>query len=422
MPASPAPAGAPVCPFCSLLCDDVIVGRGGDGEPRIQKNGCSRAERGFAATVGPTRPHVQGKPVNRDDAVAAAARILRSARQPLIGGMAADVSGCRAALALAERCGAAVDHAHGEAMMQNLRVLQSKGWFLTTLAELKNRADVVMLVGTNAVEQFPRFFERLIWNQASLVGLESNDRHIVYLGDPSDTSAGVAPGGRKPAVIRCPSGDLHQALGLLRSLLRGAMPVPGRPRSRTAALQRLCKVLKGARYGVIVWSPGELGAEHADLVVRAISELITELNAKTRFAGLVLGGNDGGMTFQNVSAWQSGFPLRVNYASGAPVHDPLLFGTRRMLEQDAADALLWLNSLNADLAPPASRAPLIALVRPSDRLAREAGVYIPVATPGLHHPGTLLRTDSVISLPVRAVHPSELPAAADVLSAIQSRL
>ena len=412
-----------VCPFCSLLCDDLIISRKGSAL-QVKKNGCARARLAFARLDRHMPPHVHGRPVSIEDAASQAAAILRGARQPLITGMAADVSGCRAALALAEACGAAVDHQHGDAAMQNLRVLQSKGWMLTTLAEVKSRADVLLLVGTTAVDHYPRFFERFARNQGALAGANRGRRKIIFLGDLRRPPTGVATRGVRPGLIRCTKAQIPETLAALRSLLRGSTPRPDRALTphRIAALKRLGETLKEARYGVVVWAAGELERDQADVVVRALCDLILELNATTRFSGLSLAGNDGGMTCQNVTAWQSGFPLRVGYASGAPAYEPELHGTATMLRNNAADALLWLNTLNPDLRPPACKIPTIALARPSRRLALDAEVFIPVAAPGVDQRGVLFRTDSVVSLPLQPLRSAVAPPAAEVLAAIMKRL
>jgi formylmethanofuran dehydrogenase subunit B len=407
-----------VCPFCSLLCDDLVVAREGQAL-HVRKNGCPRALRGFGRLDRRIEPHVHGKPVSFEDAVARAATILRHASQPLIAGMAADVAGCRAAIALAEACGAAMDHVHGEAALRNLRVLQSRGWMQTTLAEVKNRADVLLLVGTTAAENYPRFFERFVWNRDSLSGTARKRRTILFLGE-----AGRLPRRGRVDAIRCANAHIPEALALLRAAIHGRPPRPDRqltPR-RLAAAERFGKVLKAARYGVIAWAPAELDPDNADLVVRALCDMVVDLNAHTRFSGLSLAGNDGGATFQNVSAWQSGFPLRVGYAGGDPVYEPLLHGSATMLRHGAADAVLWLNSLNPDLRPPAGGVPTIAVARPSRRLAHDAEVYIPVATPGLDHAGTLFRTDGVVSLPLRPLRRAVAPSAAEILGAILEQL
>jgi len=65
---------------------------------------------------------------------------------------------------------------------------------------------------------------------------------------------------------------------------------------------------------------------------------------------------------------------------------------------------------------PETKCPTIVLGGP--RSAVDADVFIPVGTPGVDHPGNLFRTDSVVSLPLKAVRESPLPSAATVLHRI----
>jgi formylmethanofuran dehydrogenase subunit B len=91
-----------------------------------------------------------------------------------------------------------------------------------------------------------------------------------------------------------------------------------------------------------------------------------------------------------------------------------------MLHGGGVDALLWLTSFRG-IEPPGDL-PTIVLGRAGWRPVRPADVLIPVGTPGLDHAGSVYRTDSVVSLPVRALRDTGLPAAATVLDAIRVRL
>ena len=53
---------------------------------------------------------MRGKPASLEEAIRAAADLIREARL-LFGGLATDVDGMRAAMALADRAGGVVDHA-----------------------------------------------------------------------------------------------------------------------------------------------------------------------------------------------------------------------------------------------------------------------------------------------------------------------
>src|SRR5882724_13249770 len=63
---------------------------------------------------------------------------------------------------LAERTGGIVDHLGSDGLFRNLRVVQDSGWMTTTLSEVRNRMDLLLIVGPDPTPQFPRFFERCV--------------------------------------------------------------------------------------------------------------------------------------------------------------------------------------------------------------------------------------------------------------------
>src|SRR5215475_135169 len=99
-------------------------------------------------------PHawIDGTPAELATAVATAARLLDASRQPLIAGLGTDVAGARAATALAQRIGAAVDHMNADALLRDLDVLRETGLMLTTESEASIRADTLLLVGSGGID------------------------------------------------------------------------------------------------------------------------------------------------------------------------------------------------------------------------------------------------------------------------------
>lgn len=404
------------CPFCSLLCDDLVVAADNDGL-RVLENGCARAKRGFERAREAPPPSVRGKQVSLDEAVGAAAKLLRRARRPLITGLGSDVAGSRAAMLLAERTRGVIDHCLGDAAIRNILVLQERGWINTTLTELKNRADFILFVGTDAVSRYPRFFERYVWNASSLFLEKNAPRHVAYLGQRLNTRAGISPAGTPPLAVNCPTEDLAGCLSLLLAMVKGDDPrSESMSRRKLAQLRSLAERLRSATYAVLVWAPGDLDVAHGELIVEAATEIVRELNLEGRAAGLPLAGDHGTGSFMNVCAWQSGFPLRVSYAGGFPEYDPFNYAAQRLLARKRADALLWVAGFG--LEPPVPETSLPTVVLGGARIAAGADVFIPVGTPGVDHPGNLFRTDSVVSLPLKAVRESPLPSAAAVLNRI----
>jgi len=413
------------CPFCGLLCDDVTLDAGASAIA-VRDNGCARSRDAYAAAgaAADPPPRIGGAAATLEAALDAAAAILRGAAQPLVGGLATDVAGARAAVALADRCGATIDHVNASAKFRNLLAIQDRGIISTTLAEVRNRADLVVVIGPGVEQRFPRLFERVLRPGETLFGASPPQRSVIRIGADSRAKSGAEPAATLS--IPAPPETLHDVLAALSAT------VAGRRLERSAAfdldaaaLARAAKLMAAARYGVVTWAAPDFDVAHAELAVQAIVRLLAELNRSTRFAALPLGGSDGDFTADAVALWQTGFPFRTSFATGAPRYDPLLNDGRRMLEHGEADALLWLSTLGARPAP-STAIPTIVLASPSqlaDGAADAArAVAIPVGVPGIDHPSHLLRVDKVVTLRLAACRPSSRPRAAEVLDAIRARL
>src|SRR5207344_1307615 len=95
--------------------------------------------------------------------------------------------------------------------------------------------------------------------------------------------------------------------------------------------QALVERMKQAKYGVVVWASAEFDFSHAELLVQAMTSLVTELNETTRFAVLPMAGNDADLTASQVITWQTGYPVRLNFARGTPDYDPHHFSVEAIL-------------------------------------------------------------------------------------------
>lgn len=409
------------CPFCGLTCDDLEVERQGAGIA-VRRNGCDRAIAGFERALPAASPAIAGKPATLAEAVAAAAGLVKSARRPLISGLATDVEGARAALSLADRVGAVVDHALSPAQVRNFRVLQTRGWITSTLTEVRNRADLIIIAASDVQKLHPRFFER-IGGVADTMFDAARKRTIVFVGAGLDTSGAAGPGIADVVSLVCPNARVGEVLSALGARLKGARiaaeVVAGIPLAGIDALAERCRK---ASYGVIVWAPQALDFPEADLVVHAIADVVRDLTVTQRFAGLSLGGNEGSTSAAAVCGWQAGFPLRVSFASGKPEYDPLRNATSVQLAAGGADLMLWVASFGAELAPPETSLPTIVLGTPGLALKRQPEVFIPIGTPGIDHAGRIIRCDNVVSLPLRNLGRSSLPRTADVLAAIEAAI
>lgn len=407
------------CPACGLLCDDVILNT---TSSLTLQNGCAKGVTFFEKSLiipPSSTPSLAGQPTDLDSAINAAADILRSSRQPLFAGLGTEIQGMRAMLRLAEKTNATLDHMHSESTVRNTLTMQNSGWLTTTLSEVKNRADVILAIGTDITSSHPRFFEKLAWNSDNLFNKPTPE--VIYLGVPNEIAkAGIAPDGTQPTVISCEIGNLPEILNALNALLNNKKinteHVAG---IAVSTLLTVLEKLKTAQYAVIVWSAGCLKFPHAELTIQSITQMINKLNETSRAAGLPLNSGDGDTSANNTSTWLSGYPTRNRYLNGIPEYDTYHYSTQKQLSN--CDALLWVSTFNPHPAPN-TEAPTIVIGHPNMQFDRTPDVFIPVGIPGIDHGGLMFRVDSSITLPLKKVRDSDLPSLNDVITKIETEL
>lgn len=410
-------------PFCGIGTDDLTI-RVDGVSLKVIENGCAVNTPAFEQAITDTSPRVDGKEVSLDVAIAAAAVLLKDTRLPVIGGCATDVNGMRALLALADRCGAVVDNMNFTGARNNFLALQDSGWMNTTLAEIKNRCDLLLVVGTDLEAFAPRFFEHYLWNKESMFLDDTGNRQIIYLGKAPTGTASTSPNGQKAQILECAAEDLPEVIAVLRALVKNhpirATSVGG---IAVADLQTIANQLEAAKYSVVTWAAGALAYRQAELTVQTLSEMIKDINDKnTRCSGLPLGGKEGDQTANQVCGWTTGYPARIRFSRGYPEYDPYLNDTAFLLSTGEADALVWVQAFNVNAVPPVTDLPTIVVGRSGMTFTKEPAVFIPVGTPGIDHTGHAYRMDNVVAIRLKKLRDSGLPGTAEVLSAIEQAL
>jgi len=410
-------------PFCGIGTDDLTIQVDGLAL-KVTANGCAVNTPAFEQAITDTSPRVDGKEVSLEVAAKKAAALLKDTRLPVIGGCATDVNGMRALLALADRVGAVVDNMNFSAARNNFLTLQDSGWMNTTLAEVKNRCDLLLVVGTDLEAFAPRFFERYLWNKEAMFVDDTASRQVIYLGKAPSGNASTSPNGRAATVLTCADADLPEVIAILRALVKGhpiqAQTVAG---IAIADLRTIAEQLKAARYSVVTWAAGALAFRQAELTVQTLSEMIRDINdMNTRSSGLPLGGKEGDQTANQVCGWTTGFPARTRFSRGYPEYDPFLNDANALIANDEADALVWVQAFNAKATPPTNHVPTIVIGRSGMTFAKEPDVFIPVGTPGIDHAGHAYRMDNVVAIRLKKLRDSGLPSTADALHAIENAL
>ena len=408
-------------PFCGIGTDDLIIQADGISI-KVTENGCPVNTPAFEQAITDTSPRVAGKDVSLQHAVNIAAKILTKANQPVIGGCATDVNGMRALMALADRKGAVVDNMNFTGAKRNFLAMQDSGWMNTTLAEIKNRCDLFVVIACDLEVFAPRFYERYLWNKESMFLDDTSAREVIYIGKAPSGKASTSPNKTKAQVLECADTDLPEVVAVLRALIKGN-PVLVEDVCGVAIvdLQEIADKLKAASYGVVTWAAGALDFSQAELTVQTICELVKDVNASgVRCSGFPLGGKEGDQTANQVCGWQTGYPARMRFSSDIPEYDPFLYDINSMFANGEVDGFLWVQAFNSSAVPPhGGNIPTVVVARSGMVFEEEPDVYIPVGTPGIDHAGHAYRLDNVVAIRLKKLRDSGLPSTAEVLTAIE---
>lgn len=413
-----------VCGFCGLGCDDLEVAVHGRAIRPIKA--CAEAARLLTRQdVPPPAPRVAGQEASLADAVAAAARHLRGSRAAAISGLGADLDGLRRLFDVAMTCGASFDHDASGGLFANLERLARRGWIATTVAEVRNRCDLMVLFGPDPSLSFGHVFEQLLPPAAPGVDAAplfvSGPRRVVIVGGPLSDGSRRALADQEVVEVPVPTEQVALAAQALTALLAGRA-VADLPELQAVApaLMALVEPLKAAAYSVFVWNAGVLTARDAASVAEAAASAVDLLSVTTRSAVFPLGGRDNITGAHQAALWRFGYSLRTSVGGGAARHAPDLYATATALKD--ADLLLHVSAFRPGAPADFDRGPVIALAHPDTVFAREPDVFIPVGTPGVDHFGHVFRMDSVVCLPLAPLRNAELPSVAAAAEAILDSL
>ena len=404
------------CLGCGCGCDDVTVtvndGRIVDAAPI-----CPVGRAWFGDGAVPAEILRDGKPVSLEQAVSEAATVLLEARARCLVYLAADLSSeaQRAALAVADLLGAAVDCATSNTAATGLIAAQRRGRTGSTLGEIRNRGDVLLFWGVDPSDRYPRYLSRYALEPVGTqVPQGRNGRFVISVSigadralPDADLSLDLAPG------------DEISALSLMRAAVAGHRvgPLSGQMGQAVAIAKRLMQ----SRYAVIVHD-GEPSAERRDpLRVEGLIALAQALNEPTRatLSSLRAGGNRTGA--EAVMTCQTGYPFAVDYSRGYPRYTPGERGLER-LAGGAFRAVLLAGApdLDGSASSSFSGASVIAVGPRATQASFPTRVAIDTGVAGIHEPGMAYRMDEV-PLPLRP--PLASPrSAAETLTALAAAL
>ena len=412
------------CPFCALACDDLNI-KSDNGKLTIDENLPSFCRTSYenAAQISMAKPRYKGKEITQTEAIAEASRMLKQAKHPLFGGLITDIQTMRALMPLARQCNATLDHIDSDKTLRNLRVLQGYGFVGTTLSEIHHRADLIIFIGSQLFDNYPRLLQRIYKNKTQLKSVLIGPWQPENIPDILKVDCDIinAPPETFPNVIQ----KLGMHINKRFKQQLEAEPQGGKDdkddKDDETPYATLVANIERARYPVFVWSSKDMDYPHADLGNLLLMRIIKQINSRQRCASLILSGNRGAGNMQSVCLWQSGYPGWLSFNSEKAYYNPLHNRTPELLDNHRADLLVWIASIHPE-PPPQSDLPTIVFAHPMIAEQLTHDLVVPCGIPGIDHAGYSYRTDGVIILPLPKLRDSALPALHEIIRDIHIQL
>ncbi len=348
-----------VCPFCPLLCDDVIV------DPQGKTNvACERAEAGFQSALGPSSgPRLETRPASETQLAEVARELFAESPQVRVITAGTDLKSARI-LQRRQTEGQIEIEVEATPTRQAMSTATGRdGVVAATLGEVRRHADQLWLLGVTR-DQAPRLIERVT--------------------EPE----------RPTRLFDWPYGASADRLAALSYRLQRATP----DHVQDVELERLAAAILKSRYLAVVVGDAAFESNESEAAAVMLLEIISRQNVSRRAVLVQL---DPAQTNRSVTAWSSNCPLQSHVVGARPRGREPSLATRVRL----GDAVLQ---------PPLPVALQIGGVDPGFELATH---YMPASTVGVHRGGIVVRGDGTVTLPLASIHPTDRPTPAEWLDA-----
>src|SRR5262245_10864147 len=255
---------------------------------------------------------------------------------------------------------------------------------------------MVIMLGDAPLKRNAELLQDLFPSKEGLPRPGDHPRELVVLGGSKLKGKSQIPATSIPLGAT----NLPTLVAMLAALVAGR-PWRGDFKRVNPKLAKLGERLRGAAFPVFIYLASDLD----ELTMRVVLGMVRHLCVTTRAAMLCLPAPGNGDGANLCAAWTCGLPMPIRFAKGLPQHDPWLYSTKRWMDSGEADALLWIDALEADSAKPPRGVPTILLDGHQACGTTDAEIVIEVARAGYDHDAEIyLRSISGIGM-IKAITP-----------------
>ena len=396
------------CSGCSLLCDDIIIRSDGIFIDEVV-GACLKGKERFDQVTAKNRilspmTRKNGKLVKSswDDAINKTVEIIRKSPNPLLYGFS--TSSCEAqfkGIQLARLINGFIDSNSTICQGKVLNISKKTGITLTTITEIINKADLLILWGANAAESIPRLLNKVLFSRGKFRMTGREIKTLIAL-DPMKTASFGVMGVRDIALNIEPEKDI-ELIKALKEECCNEKPIPENGVAGIDAddLKRLLLHLTGTEYGVIFIGQGILKSQSGFNVIQALLELVQMINEKQqkgRISVIMIGGHYNMTGFEHVALSNYGKNNSLQFVNNQLVEttDNIIL---KVDNEDFDSSLIVgtdpISHLPLQLSKKLAAKPLILIDNKKSATSQIADVILPSAITGIESKGLAYRLDHV---------------------------
>ena len=403
-----------VCPFCSLHCDDISVDVK-DNKLLVKNDllpSCkARFEKHNRKIFDDQSCKIKGKEANVKKTFDYCKKLINKSNETLILNASSDVNICREILSSASKINGIVDHINSSTFLKNIGLYQRRGYMTTTLTEIKNKSDIIILFSNNILRTYPRLMEIVLAPKNSF-SINPKNKRIFVIGDKENNIKGCTLKDSRITFIDFNNKNIP-------SLIKSITNKKNETQLSDKGFDILLKNISKSKYLSMLWSTSELiKYNECDQIIHTISEYIVSLNEISRAACLSMSGNDGDISSVQATAWISGYPTRVKFTGSYFEFDRDAYNSEKLIESSNVDLVIYINTISNKKLTLNKKHKNIIIGQPATKYNIEPDAFIPCGVPGIDYKGHIFRTDNVVSLPLSAVKVSKFRSAQEILREI----
>lgn len=396
------------CSGCSLLCDDIIVKSDGLFIDEVI-GACLKGKERFdqvSAQNRITTPMIRKNDelikASWEEALAKTVEIIKNSSAPLLYGFSnVTCEAQRAGMDLAREINGFIDSNASICQGKILDKAKSQGINITTITEIINKVDLIILWGANPAETIPRLLNKVLFSRGKFRMTGREIKTLVII-DPVKTASFNVMGVRDLALIIEPDKDIE----LIQMLKEECCSADSIPSGGVAGvdkndLKRLLLHLTGAENGVIILGQGVI-QPHADYdLIEELLDLLQLINirqVKGRISLLLLGGHFNMAGFDHVALSSYGESGKLQFESKKLVKSEETITSKINKENFDCSIIVGtdpISHLPHSLSSKLTKKPLILIDNHNSATSRIANVVLPTAITGIESSGLVYRIDQV---------------------------